>query len=53
MGLKGGIAICGADLPDALEDLQEEGGGGEEGRPARPAKRGEGAAKPADREKTA
>jgi len=51
--LKGGIAICGADLPDALEDLQEEGGGGEEERPARPAKRGEGAAKPADREKTA
>jgi len=23
--LKGGIAICGAELPDALEDLQEEG----------------------------
>jgi len=51
MGLKGGIAICGAELPDALEDLQEEGGG-EGGRPARPAKRGEGEAEPAFEKKT-
>ena len=50
--MKGGIAICGAELPDALEDLPEEGGGGKGGRPARPAKRGEGAGKPAFEKKT-